>query len=87
MHKTFIDPALAAPDRSKLDTRAIFWFKADAGEVASRVWELAKIVTRRGVGAEIVKTSRPGYIVYEDNLQVAAIPFRDTFRGGSKRRG
>jgi hypothetical protein len=76
---------LPTPDRAKLDARAIFWFKAQAVEAARRVWDLAEVVKRHGVEAEVVKTSRPGYIVYEDDLQVAAIPFRDTFRMGSGR--
>jgi hypothetical protein len=78
---------LPTPDRAKLDARAIFWFKAQAVEAARRVWELAEVVKRHGVEAEILKTSRPGYIVYEDDLQVAAIPFRDTFRAGNRRNG
>jgi hypothetical protein len=78
---------LPTPDRARLDSRAIFWFKAQAVEAARRVWDLAEMVKRHGVAAEVVKTSRPGYIVYEDDLQVAAIPFRDTFRTGSGRNG
>lgn len=75
---------LPTPDRSRLDTRAIFWFKADAVEAARRVWELAEVVKRHGLAAEVVKTTRPGYLVYEDDYQVAAIPFRDTFRAFDK---
>jgi hypothetical protein len=70
---------LPKPDESQLDSRAIFWFKSDAGESTRRVWELAEFVRRYGLALEVVKTDRPGYLVYEDNVQVAAIPFRDTF--------
>lgn len=28
----------------------------------------------------VVRTGRPGVVVYEDDAQVAAVPFRDTFR-------
>lgn len=27
----------------------------------------------------VVRTARPGFVVYEDEVQVAAVPFRDTF--------
>jgi hypothetical protein len=27
----------------------------------------------------VVRTPRPGSVVYEDDVQVAAVPFRDTF--------
>jgi hypothetical protein len=75
---------LPLPDRSKLQPRAIFWFKAGAGEAARRIWDLAARVKQHGPAVEIFKTRRPGYIVYEDDHQVAAIPFRDTFNTGGK---
>jgi hypothetical protein len=78
---------LPTPDRSKLHTRAIFWFKPDAGAVICRVWKLAEAVKHQGIAATIIKTSRPGYILYEDDYQVAAIPFRDTFRACKRRNG
>jgi hypothetical protein len=80
---------LSLPDRSKLHRRAIFWFKPDAGKVARRIWDLALAVKEHGPPAEVLKTCRPGYIVYEDAQQVAAIPFRDTFhtRGPRRRPG
>ncbi len=72
---------LPLPDRSRLDERAIFWFKGGADECARRIWDLAGIVEGHGLATELVKTTRPGYVVYEDDYQVAAIPFRDTFTG------
>ena len=74
---------LSLPDRSKLHRRAIFWFKAHAAKVVRRAWDLALALNEHGPPAEIFKTRRPGYIVYEDDQQIAAIPFRDTFRGAS----
>lgn len=32
-----------------------------------------------------VRTMRPGFVLYEDDLQVAAVPFRDTFEKGPVR--
>jgi hypothetical protein len=32
------------------------------------------------VHIELFKTRKPGFLIYEDRFQVAAIPFRDTFR-------
>jgi hypothetical protein len=34
----------------------------------------------------VVRTARPGFVVYEDDVQVAAVPFKDTFRRGPVRR-
>jgi hypothetical protein len=34
----------------------------------------------------MVRTQRPGFVVYEDEIQVAAVPFRDTFEREPVRR-
>jgi hypothetical protein len=70
---------LTIPERSKLDPRAIFWFRTAAHECIRRVWSLTRLLEACEVTADMVRTARPGYIVYRDDLQVAAIPFRDTF--------
>ena len=66
-----------APEDS--DPRAIFWFKPTATEAIRMLWGLAQLLRGHGYHVEMLTTDRPGYIVYEDDLQVAAIPFRDTF--------
>ena len=71
---------LTIPERSKLDRRAVFWFKTDAQECIRQVWRLTRWLRLCAVHVEIVRTVRPGYVVYQDDFQVAAIPFRDTFR-------
>ncbi|MHC4452784.1 MAG: Clp protease N-terminal domain-containing protein [Planctomycetota bacterium] len=43
-------------------------------------WELVSILRRNGECVRLIKTRRPGYVLYEDSFQVAATPFRDTFR-------
>jgi hypothetical protein len=70
---------LPLPDRSKLSPTAVFWFKTNARKLIRRIWDLVAILKENCVEVELVKTSRPGYIVYEDRYQVAAIPFKDTF--------
>ena len=57
---------------------AICWFKADAGPCVSRVRELAALLGRHGQPTRMLRTDRPGYVVYEDPYQVVAVPFRDT---------
>jgi hypothetical protein len=70
---------LTIPDRARLNDRAIFWFRADAQNVIRRVWELSRLLRRCEMEVEMIRTVRPGYIIYHDCFQVAAIPFRDTF--------
>ncbi len=39
---------------------------------------MAHILEAHGVHTEMIKTPRPGYIVYEDEFQVTAEPFGET---------
>jgi hypothetical protein len=57
---------------------ALSWFKASAAEHISRMRVLAHILDAHGVPVEVLQTSRPGYVVYEDDYQVAAEPFQET---------
>ena len=36
-----------------------------------------RVLERNGVVVELVRTHNPGYLTYEDENQVAAIPFSD----------
>ena len=71
---------LIIPDRSRLNDCAIFWFRRDAHDFIHRVWELSRVLRRCEVEVDLIRTRRPGYIVYQDCIQIAAIPFRDTFK-------
>ena len=83
---SWFEKNLPVPDRSRLQPRAIFWFKGDAKESARKVWELTELLGDQGRRVEMIRTSRPGALVYEDTYQVAAIPFRDTFQARTERR-
>jgi hypothetical protein len=52
--------------------------KADAAEHAARLRALTVLLQRHGFVTQVLWTRRPGYVVYEDEYQVAAVPFRDT---------
>jgi hypothetical protein len=72
---------LPAPNPSKprhrAAHRAIFWFKADAQECISRIWEMAHLLEYHGYAIEMQKCRKLGNIVYEDKFQVAAFPSDD----------
>ena len=73
---------LAKPERVARSRRpnghhaAVSWFKASAREHIARARELAALLEQYGVPTRMVTTDRPGYVVYEDEFQVAAEPFR-----------
>ncbi len=58
--------------------KAICWFKDDAVEHLGKIRELTALLERHGITTRRLWTDRPGYIVYEDDFQIAAVPFRDT---------
>jgi len=54
----------------------ICWFKSDASEHIARLWEMVGILERNGIYAKKIRTGKPGYVVYEDDCQLVAEPFR-----------
>lgn len=67
-------PTSFGPDRLRL---GICWFKTDATEHISRIWEIVQILERNGVFVKKIRTDRPGYLIYEDEWQLVAEPFRN----------
>ncbi len=76
---------LEAPDwfsRSKkphAHPHAVSWFKCSATEHIKRMRELCCLLEVKGIEVTSYKSTRVGYLVYEDDYQVAAEPFADTF--------
>lgn len=54
----------------------ICWFKASSTEHISRIYEMVQVLERNGIGVKKIKTDKPGYVVYEDEWQLVAEPFR-----------
>jgi hypothetical protein len=65
------------PPHYRKTNRAISWFKSTAKEHISKLREIIAILENHQVSTRMIKTGRPGYIVYEDEFQIAAEPFRD----------
>ena len=72
-----LDRTLYAP--AVFEERAIFWLRDDCQILVAQLWALAVILRESGENVQMLTTNRPGYLVYEDPQQVAAVPFRDTF--------
>jgi hypothetical protein len=53
---------------------AILWFKSTALEHITRMRALAALVEHKDTVVDVIQSDRPGYVVYEDAYQVAAIP-------------
>jgi hypothetical protein len=66
-------PTSFGRDRLRL---GISWFKTCATEHISRIWEMVHILERNGIYVKKIRTDKPGYVIYEDEWQLVAEPFR-----------
>ena len=55
---------------------ALCWFKPSATKCIGRAREIASIVNELAFPVSMITSRRPGMVVYEDGLQIAAVPFR-----------
>jgi len=60
------------------ETRGISWLRTSAADHLSAMANLAECVSKCGHATAEVRSERVGYLVYEDEIQVIAEPFRDT---------
>jgi hypothetical protein len=57
---------------------ALSWFKDTAIEHIAKMHALAQILEAHNISIDILQSERPGYLVYEDEFQIVAEPFKDT---------
>jgi len=55
----------------------VCWFKDTAKEHIAKAREMSCILGQNNIHVRVIKTQRPGYVVYEDEYQVVAEPFAD----------
>jgi hypothetical protein len=58
--------------RKSIPKDAVAWFKASAKVFISRMWDLVAILEENEVNTRVLKTDKPGMILYEDEFQVVA---------------
>jgi hypothetical protein len=58
--------------------KAICWFKPTAIEHIEKARSIVQALQELGVDVRMLKTNNLGYIVYQDEFQIAAEPFADT---------
>jgi hypothetical protein len=51
---------------------AVSWFRDDAGEPLHRIWDIVAILHEHGTPVRLVKSAKPGRIVYQDRFQIVA---------------
>jgi hypothetical protein len=69
---------LAISSRAHGKNQAISWFKDSAHLHISKMREFKEVLERYGIPVQTITARRLGYVLYEDEFQLAAYPFRDT---------
>lgn len=57
------------------ETHGLSWVKPEATELIRHLYAIAGIAGRYGHLIDVLRTGRPGYVVYEDAWQIVAEPF------------
>ncbi|MGY3453270.1 hypothetical protein [Bradyrhizobium sp. USDA 4353] len=65
-------------------TASVSWLKSTAAEHVAKMHELGRVLARSGVSVSQIRTDRPGYVIFEDEYQVVAEPFRREPEGRMK---
>lgn len=71
---------MARSPRPGARSQAVSWFRGSAREHIARMHEIVALLAEHGIHARMIRTDRPGYVVYEDAWQVATEPFRGDTR-------
>ncbi|MFZ1990752.1 MAG: hypothetical protein WAW96_13405 [Alphaproteobacteria bacterium] len=69
---------LAFSSRPNARATALSWFKDTATEHIAKMREMQGVLEKYGITVEMITARRLGYILYEDEYQIAAYPFSDT---------
>jgi len=69
---------LAVSPRPHAKSQAISWFRDTATRHIATMRVFAEILERYDIAVQMIRTDRPGYVLYEDEYQVVAYPFADT---------
>jgi hypothetical protein len=72
-----MDPFEFRLEPASLADKSICWFRSTAHEHLAKAWEIVKILEALDIFMWTVKCDRPGYLIYEDKVQVLAYPFAD----------
>ncbi len=66
--------------QSRDASHIICWFKPTARQQLQKMYEMIHLLELYGMHVSQVRSHKPGYVVYEDDNQVAVVPFREIMR-------
>lgn len=70
----FFNDGLPVPPYStkSWSINAISWFKDSASDYIDKMWDLKSILEENDFNVRIIKTDKPGMVLYEDDFQVVS---------------
>lgn len=68
----------AKPPYDRKRQNGISWFKDSACVHIGKMHEMVALLKHHDVPVRMIKTARPGYVLYEDEFQIVAVPFADS---------
>ena len=74
--RLYIDPSTVVPDcyDTELNPGARSWYRESAHELLALTHSYLELLDRYGVRWTELRTSHPGRLTYEDDVQVVAVP-------------
>jgi len=57
-------------DTQRFPRDAVAWFRDDAGEPITKMWDIVQLLRDHGVEVRLLRSANPGRVVYEDPMQV-----------------
>jgi hypothetical protein len=72
----YIDPSTVDPSvyDPAVNPGATAWFKSTATHLLERVDGYLKVLASHGVECEMLRSTAPGHVIYEDDVQVVVVP-------------
>ena len=58
--------------------KALCWYRSSSQNFIRHMWTLVRILREHGITVTKITTDNPGYVAYEDEYQVVAIPVAGT---------
>ena len=51
------------------------WIKDSANDIIAKIWEIKHVLETHEITIDVLRSKKPGYIVYEDDVQIVVDPF------------
>ncbi|MFE7595545.1 hypothetical protein [Streptomyces sp. NPDC057494] len=73
----YTDPSTVDPHvyDDQINPSAAAWFKPSATHLLARVPGYLEILSAHGVDCQILRSTDPGRVIYEDEVQVVVVPY------------